>query len=1397
MTIKDLFSTGRSSYSSYAILLGICLMLFWASPGFATSNTCAISPAASYIYPVCTAPSGSITMAPTGGVAPYRYRWSNHDTTARITGLASGTYTVTVTDARQCTVVRTFNLTPYIRVLTLSTATKGDTCNAGIGSATVTVNGTGISAYTYEWSNGATTATASGLTAGTYTVTVIDPQNCSATASATVTNIGTAIVQNGTISQPLCPISTGAIHINPSGGTASVYSVVWSNGATTDTISNLTSGTYTATVHGRNGCTNTASYVVNTPPAPIVITGTATPPLCSGGRGSISITSSGGTGPTYTAVWSNGATGMTATNLLAGSYTVTVTDSKGCTAAKAFTVNQGPVINPLATITSPICTSADGVIQMTPANGQTPYRYSWSSGDTSTIKRNLAAGTYLVTVTDANSCTAAQSFTLTAYMRPVTLSTATISDTCSSGKGNASVTVTSTASTAPFTYAWANGHSTSSISGLTPASYIVSVTDANGCIGSTSATVSNYISTITIMGSITSPICINPNGTISVTSVTGGKAPYSYKWNTAATASNLSSLAAGTYTVSVTDANSCTAAQSFTVAAFNTPISASVSAIGDTCTAHIGQVSARVSGGTAPMSYAWSTGGTADTIKGLGARYYTVTVTDLNGCTTTAGASVSNLGTPIAISATVSQPPCHKDSGTIAISVTGGTSSVYNLLWSNGATGNSITSLTGGVYTLNVSGTNSCTASQTYTIIVPDSINLQYAITPVKCDSAMGGTITETQFTGATYPWTMSWTGPNSYASASMDINHLSSGTYSYTLTDSKGCIAHGNYVINKTGWMSASYIVANTSCPGVNNGSIQRQSLTLYSTPTFQWTGPNDFTSDSTSIKNLAPGVYSLLITQAYGCIISLTDTVYSGPAVSLVYASTPVKCDSAKGGTLTKTGAVNTYYPWTMSWAGPNGFTSTQTNLINVAGGSYSLSFTDSRGCSATQNFTVDSFGALSAKYTTSPITCLGASNGSISYVSLTPYSSQAKYNWTGPAAYTDTTQSISGLSPGTYAVTVSENYGCKVSDTFALAQQFDVGVSSIKNINCPAANIHMIIHPIAGDMSQLSGNHCASGVSGQVIMTITGAVHYEGVDSGSLVPSIVHGDTLIWNIADFGTVRIDSSFFVKLHVDTNVVLGSQICVKVQVMPYAGDYDTANNVMSYCMTVIVAYDPNSKQVFPQGNISPAQKELTYTVQFQNTGTGPAHHVFIMDTLDTNIDPSSFKVLASSYPVQPTNNAGALRFDFSNIDLAPAAQDSAASIGWVQYSVILRSGLAVGTSITNTANIYFDYNSPMATNTTVNTISDMTTGVADAGSDSFDVLLYPDPARDYVFIRASHDLTGGHIEIYDITGRKCKDQLISDSRSGIQIKDLPIGVYLINIIFPSGINTCKKLLVE
>lgn len=269
------------------------------------------------------------------------------------------------------------------------------------------------------------------------------------------------------------------------------------------------------------------------------------------------------------------------------------------------------------------------------------------------------------------------------------------------------------------------------------------------------------------------------------------------------------------------------------------------------------------------------------------------------------------------------------------------------------------------------------------------------------------------------------------------------------------------------------------------------------------------------------------------------------------------------------------------------------------------------------------------------------------------------------------------------------------------------FDVGVNAIvitSGIFRRAFNATVNIK--AGDMSNKYGLHCSSGINGTVRVVINGDANYVSASPGSLIP-VVNGDTLTYSISDFGSVDFNSDFRIIVQTDTFAILGSQICFDVTVTPIAGDINPLNNDLQSCFTVTSSYDPNEKSVYPANRIDDKNGSLTYTINFQNTGTAPALHIYILDTLDAAIDENSFELLAYSFEPQVQIIGNVVRFNFPNINLSDSVTNEPASHGYVQYRVKLKDSLALGTLIANTSYIYFDFNSPVQTNTVIDTLTD------------------------------------------------------------------------------------------
>ncbi len=267
------------------------------------------------------------------------------------------------------------------------------------------------------------------------------------------------------------------------------------------------------------------------------------------------------------------------------------------------------------------------------------------------------------------------------------------------------------------------------------------------------------------------------------------------------------------------------------------------------------------------------------------------------------------------------------------------------------------------------------------------------------------------------------------------------------------------------------------------------------------------------------------------------------------------------------------------------------------------------------------------------------------------------------------------------------------------------FDLAAWSITGRFRPGDIRKVDIH--VGSSSSFYGINCTNGINGTVTITTTGPAHYVAPAPGALTPSNVAGNVVTYSVADFGTIDFNNSFNIMVQADTSALLGSTICFMVIVTPITGDEVPTNNTQTHCFPVVGSFDPNDKQVYPISEVDvEGDRWLFYTVNFQNTGTDTAIHIYITDTLDAALDESTFQLLA--YSVQPMVQivGGAVRFNFPNINLPDSNVNEPASHGYVQYKVKLKDNLPLGTQVQNTAFIYFDFNAPVVTNTTVNTLT-------------------------------------------------------------------------------------------
>ena len=498
----------------------------------------------------CSAATATATV--TGGSPPYTYVWNpSGQTTATATGLTTGTYTVTISD-NSCNPPQTETVAVTAGSTTSMTITSSPaSCLSPTGSATVTIN-TGTGPYSYQWSpSGGTSSAATGLSAGNYSVVVTDGSGCTATKTVTIT-AGGSITATMNSTQSTCLSSTGSATVTPTGGT-NPYTYLWntSPAQSAQSVTGLAAGTYSVLITDGSGCTTTATVSI-TGSGGITASVNSTQSSCSQPTGTATANPSSGSAP-YTYSWNTSPSQatQTATGLAVGIYSVTITDVNGCTVTSSVSITAagGPTTT-AAAVNAILCSGGNnGSASSAPLGGTAPYNYLWSNGQTTQTATGLSAGTYTIVVTDAGGCSAVATVNIP-QPAPVTAIAGAAPDTCNSAQGSAAVTAAG--GTSPYSYLWSNGLSTQSITGLSPGTYSVLITDVNGCTQTASAVVGNTGSAVANAG----PNVVITSGTSTNLTATGG---VNYSWSTGETTNpiTVAPTVTTTYTVTVTDANGC------------------------------------------------------------------------------------------------------------------------------------------------------------------------------------------------------------------------------------------------------------------------------------------------------------------------------------------------------------------------------------------------------------------------------------------------------------------------------------------------------------------------------------------------------------------------------------------------------------------------------------------------------------------------------------------------------------------------------------------------------------------------------------------------------------------------------------------------------------------------
>jgi len=666
--------------------------------------------------------NGYLKLTISGGSGNFTITWSNGATNVyELNNLIAGYYDVHVIDnVSGCTVFAVFNITQP-ELLTASATVEDVSCkNNSTGDVYLSVSG-GTKPYSYLWSNGALTQNINSVTAGDYSVTVTDKNNCTVLETATIKEPAQALASEYTTTEILCNNeSNGAIDLTVWGGTPP-YTYDW-NGNTYNSqdLNNLPAGNYNVVIKDKNNCSDYQTVKLSNPAA-LQMTSSYTDNICFGeNNGEISLTIYGGTGD-YNYTWSNssyllGMNSSTINNLPNEEYHVIVNDENNCQISSDFSITSPTEI--VAEITSQDVTlfgGSDGMIDLTVSGGVPYYYIEWSNGVYTEDNNYVPAGLYEVLITDQNNCTVHSSALIEGPLEPLTFSYTSENVSCYAGS-DAEIFVYPSGGTKPYKYSWSTGDTLSYITHITAGKYIITLTDANG-INLVDSIIISQPDPFNFSAELIQPSCYGiSNGAVNLT-VTGGTSPYEFEWYDADYAlagltKDLTDIPKGEYTVKVIDTLGCSAHYSVYIDQ-PTKLQASIQKDDVLCNGDAtGSIYAEVSGGIAPYSYLWSNNATTQSVSFMTAGTYNVTVTDQNGCQVTLEPFVSQ---PKAISIELypTEVSCMNNyDGYIQSVVTGG-SGDFTYLWSNSETTSDIFELVKGEYSLTVTDIFGCSTTAT------------------------------------------------------------------------------------------------------------------------------------------------------------------------------------------------------------------------------------------------------------------------------------------------------------------------------------------------------------------------------------------------------------------------------------------------------------------------------------------------------------------------------------------------------------------------------------------------------------------------------------------------------------------------------------------------------------
>ncbi len=904
---------------------------------------------------ICSGAATTLTATPAGA----NYVWNTGSTSNSISASNAGNYTVTVTDANGCTAQTSHNLVlsinPIPTITGTTTACQSQPAIIDAGSYN-----------NYVWSTGATTQTINASATGNYTVTVTDASGCTGSDVIAVT-INT--LPTPSISGTLQFCTGNNTSINAGAGYSSYQ---WNNGSLSASLNVSSAGTYTVTVTNGNGCTGSSSVnvVMNNLPVP-TINGLTT--ICSGSATTLTASPAGAN---Y--AWSTGSTSATTSAAAMGTYTVTVTDASGCSAQTTHTLNLNALPTPVITGTTTACQTQPAFIDAGIYNS-----YSWSTGAVTQVINATATGTYIVVVTDANGCTGSNFINVTIFANPTPLITGTLK--FCTGKST-----TLTGDPGYATYSWSNGSSSSIINVTSGGTYDLTVTDGNGCDGTTNV---NVIENALPVVSITGPTDFCDGNSVQIQTV---QPATSYVWSDGTTNAQFTVTQTGNYSVTVTDNNGCSNNSSYTVTEHLNPI-VTITGIDTVCSGFSGLLDA----GAGMNSYLWSDGSLTSSIAPSSTTFYTLTVIDNNGCT--GSNSIQFVSLPLPVSIITGDTTICKGEVTGLQGPTGN----YQYLWSTGAITNTTVVSNGGVYTLTVTDIEGCKNDISTTVIENQLPILGLNNTASIC---YGESVTLNPGNFVIYSW-------NNGSSLSQLTTGVA-GNYIVTATDNNGCQNSDSTLVIVHALPTPTISGPTETC---ENSPIIFDGGTGYSL--YQW-------STGESVQQISAsngGTYTLTVTDIYGCSNSTLKTLITHPLADAQITGNHHLC-AGESSTLSALSGQGAY-----QWSTGN----TSNTITQSASGVYTLTITTSFGCISRDTFNLTVHPIPSVQY--SYLQTANCEAILVQFVNTSLFDIGSTFSW----AFGDGTiggemnPNHSYIDSGQYATSLSivSPWDCKSNDTLTI--------------------------------------------------------------------------------------------------------------------------------------------------------------------------------------------------------------------------------------------------------------------------------------------------------------------------------------------------------------------------